>query len=133
MYVATREEGEVFYRAAAPYSPGNYFLGGEHKPVPGEFPTGAIRAISPLTGEIVWTHKLLTPPWAGVMATAGGLVFGGTNEGNFFALDGATGKDLWHFPTGDKITANPISYGVDGKQYVAIVAGDVLISFGLEQ
>ncbi len=133
LYVATREEGEVFYRAAAPYSPGNYFLGGEHKPVPGEFPTGAIRAISPLTGEIVWTHKLLTPPWAGVMSTAGGLVFGGTNEGNFFALDGATGKDLWHFPTGDKITANPISYGVDGKQYVAIVAGDVLISFGLEQ
>ncbi len=133
LYVAARDEGEIFYTATSPYRPGDYFLGGEHKPVRGEFPTGAIRAISPLTGEIVWDHKLLTPPWAGVLSTAGGLVFGGTNEGNFFALDAATGKDLWHFQTGDKIIANPISFGVEGKQYISIISGDVLIVFGLPE
>jgi len=68
-----------------------------------------------------------------VLSTAGGLVFGGTNEGNFFALDAATGKDLWHFQTGDKIIANPISFGVEGKQYISIISGDVLIVFGLPE
>ena len=133
VYVAARDEGEVFYTAEAPYARGGYFLGGEHKPIRGEFPTGGIRAIHPQTGAIRWEHPLVTPPWAGVLSTAGNLVFGGTNEGNFFALDAATGKHLWRFPAGEKIIANPISYLAGGKQYVAIAAGDVLITFGLAE
>ncbi len=65
------------------------------------------------------------------MATAGGLVFSGTNEGNFFALDAATGQPAWDFQTGSRITANPISFLVNGQQRVAIAADRVLYVFGL--
>src|SRR5262249_56516509 len=56
---------------------------------------GKVIAIDPLTGSIQWEHKVLTPPWGGVMATAGNLVFGGTQEGVIFALDAKTGERLW--------------------------------------
>jgi alcohol dehydrogenase (cytochrome c) len=79
-----------------------------------------------------WEFRLQEPPWAGVLATAGGVVFGGSNEGNFFALDAATGKPLWDFQTGGPIAANPISFLVDGKQHVAIAAGQALFVFGLQ-
>ena len=65
------------------------------------------------------------------MATAGGLVFSGSNEGNFFALDASTGKALWQFQTGGFIRAAPITYMVDGKQRVAIVSNNAVIVFAL--
>ena len=66
------------------------------------------------------------------MATAGNLVFGGTLEGNVFALDARTGKRLWRFPGNDRVYASPISYLANGQQFVAIPVGDVLIAFGLD-
>ena len=63
------------------------------------------------------------------MATAGGLVFAGTNEGNFFALDAFTGESLWDFQTGAPIRANPISFGIGNKQYIAIAAGNAIFVF----
>jgi len=132
VYVAAQEEGNIYFTAEATYKPGANFTGGGGNPIPGERGYGAVRAIVPATGEIQWEHKLVSPPWAGVLSTAGGLVFGGSTEGNFFALDARTGKDLWHFPTGGFIVANPISYLRNGKQQVAIAAGDVLIAFALE-
>jgi alcohol dehydrogenase (cytochrome c) len=66
-----------------------------------------------------------------VLSTAGGLVFSGSDEGNFYALDARTGKALWDFQTGGAIVANPISFAVDGKQRVAISADRVLYVFGL--
>ena len=84
-----------------------------------------------LRGKLKWEFRLHTPAWAGVLATAGGVVFSGTNEGNFFALDAATGKPLWEIQTGGAINANPISFAIDGKQYVAIAAGQALFVFGL--
>src|SRR5262249_58338174 len=52
----------------------------------------AVRALDVLTGEQRWEFKLHSPPWAGLLSTAGGLVFGGASEGNFFALDAQTGR-----------------------------------------
>ena len=75
--------------------------------------------------------SLLTPPWSGLLSTGGGLVFGGTEEGNFFALDAETGKPLWDLQLGAAVKANPMSFAVDGKQYVAIAAGYPLYVFGL--
>jgi len=69
---------------------------------------------------------------AGVLSTEGGLVFGGSDEGNFYALDALTGKSLWDFQTGGPIADNPMSYEVDGKQYVTIAAGHALYAFGLQ-
>jgi alcohol dehydrogenase (cytochrome c) len=66
-----------------------------------------------------------------VLSTAGGLVFAGSGEGNFYALDARTGKSLWDFQTGGGIGSNPISFTLDGKQMIAISADRVLYVFGL--
>ena len=74
---------------------------------------------------------LLSPGWTSLLSTAGGLVFGGTEEGNFIALDAESGKPLWDLQLGGTVRGIPISYGVDGKQYVAIAAGNALFAFSL--
>jgi alcohol dehydrogenase (cytochrome c) len=61
----------------------------------------------------------------------GRLVFGGTEEGNFFALDAETGKPLWDTQLGAAVRGIPIAFGVDGRQYIAIAAGFTLFVFSL--
>ena len=90
-----------------------------------------MRAVEATTGKLRWEFKLITPPWAGLLSTAGGLVFGGSEEGNFFALDADTGKLLWQLQLGAAIRANPTSFAIDGKQQVAIAVGSSLFVFGL--
>jgi alcohol dehydrogenase (cytochrome c) len=119
----------VFYRATAEYQPGSYFSAGGMRGIPGVEPSGSIKALEVATGKQKWEFPLHSPPWGGVMATAGGLVFGCSNEGDFFALDAATGKSLWHYQTGGAVLANPISYLSEGKQYIAIAAGRSLFAF----
>ena len=131
-YVAVRESGGVVYKGEADYKPGTEYNGGGLRNIPGEPGWGAIRALEPMSGELRWEYPLFSPPWAGVLSTAGGLVFGGTNEGYFFALDAASGKLLWRFQTGGKIIANPITYLSEGKQHVAIAAGHAIYVFALE-
>ena len=67
------------------------------------------------------------------MASSGGIVFAGTREGNLIALDAKTGKSLWRFQTGGTIASAPISYAVDGKQFIALAAGGVMYSFALPE
>jgi len=90
-----------------------------------------VRALDVLTGEPRWEHRLLSPLWAGVMATAASLVFGSTNEGNVFALDSASGRPLWDFQTGGSCVANPISFLLDGRQHVGVACGQALFVFAL--
>ena len=66
------------------------------------------------------------------MATAGGLVFGGSNEGNAFALDARTGNALWDFQTGGAVRTNPMSFAIDGKQRIVTTGGGTLYVFGLK-
>jgi alcohol dehydrogenase (cytochrome c) len=68
-----------------------------------------------------------------VLATAGGVVFAATPEGNLIALNARTGALLWHVQTGGTIASSPMSYSVDGKQFIAISAGAVLYSFALPE
>jgi alcohol dehydrogenase (cytochrome c) len=131
IYVATRELGSIYFKRVAEYKPGTFFAGGGEAAAPDGKNAGAIRALEAANGKMRWEFPLHTAPWAGVMATAGGLVFSGTDEGNFFALNANTGKALWDFQTGGQITANPISFTIDGKQHVAIAANRVLYVFGL--
>ena len=109
LYVPVREMGSIYYKSPVEYRRGTYFTGGSEKRLDEES-WGAVRAIDVKTGHAAWDFKLPTPPWAGVMATAGGLVFGGSNEGNFYAVDAKTGKPLWQFQTGGPIRCGPMSF-----------------------
>jgi alcohol dehydrogenase (cytochrome c) len=132
LYVAVREAGSLYFTGDADYIEGEQFNGGGFRSVPGEQEWGAVRAYNPLTGDMKWEHKLFTPPWAGLLSTAGNLVFGGTNEGQVFALQASTGKPLWRFQAGGAARSNPISYSSEGKQYVAMAMGNSLYVFGLD-
>jgi len=117
------------------YRAGKGFVGiGDSTPftVPGADHFGEVQAWNVDTGQKVWTHNYAkSPNWGAMLATAGGLVFSGSDEGNFYALDARTGKPLWDFQTGGAIMANPVSFSTDGHQYVAIAADRVLYLFGL--
>jgi alcohol dehydrogenase (cytochrome c) len=130
-FVPVREMGSRYFKTDAAYEPGKPFLGGGEQVLTGDEVYGAVRALDVLTGERRWEHRLLSPLWAGVMATAGGLVFGSTNEGNVYALDAATGETLWDFQTGGPCAANPISFLLDGRQHVATACGLALFVFAL--
>lgn len=130
-YVPVREMGSIYFKGEAEYEPGSYFLGGGESPPPGQEGWGAVRALDALTGEQRWEFRLLGPPWSGVLATAGGLVFGGSREGNVFALDAATGEPLWDFQAGGPCQANPISFLIDGRQHVALAMGQAILVFAL--
>jgi len=131
-YVAVREDGQIYYQGEADYKAGALFNGGGFRAIPGAERWGAIRALEPQTGRKVWEFRLQTPPWAGVLSTGGGLVFGGCDEGDFFALNAKTGELAWRFQTGGKIISNPMSYLSDGKQHIAITAGNAIYTFALE-
>ena len=97
-------------------------------------PSAGIKAIDPETGRIVWDFKLFQGSLSnGVLATAGGVLFASARDGNIIALDAKTGKHLWHYQTGGNHAAAPISYAIDGRQYIALTAGNVLFSFTLPQ
>jgi alcohol dehydrogenase (cytochrome c) len=84
-------------------------------------------------GRIVWDFPQVGQgrSWAGTMTTATGLVFFGDDAGEFEAVDGKSGRPLWHFNTGQMIHASPMTFAVDGTQYVAIAAGSDLFCFAL--
>ncbi len=88
--------------------------------------------VDPSTGEVRWQYKLYSMPQAGILSTTGNLVFGGTDEGQFFALDARTGKELWRANTGGVIAAGPVSYLSNAKQLVSVAAGSAIFAFGLE-
>lgn len=131
-FVPNRRMGAIYYKADVEYTPGAPFLGGGEQALDGDQATGAIVALDAMTGKQEWEFELLTPPWSGVMATAGGLVFGSSAEGVFFALDAATGNPLWNFNSGAHIRTNPMGFAIDDNQRVAIVGGRTLFVFGLE-
>jgi alcohol dehydrogenase (cytochrome c) len=136
LYFNAREERRRFFKTDAPeFRPGESYFGGgggggaRFRP---EESWGKLIAMTPETGEVQWEHRILSPPWAGVLSTAGNLVFSATPSGNFYALDARTGKELWSFNGGERVHASPISFLSRGKQLVSIAVGDLLIAFGLD-
>ena len=130
-YVTAREQCDIFSTAPQPYNAGHAYYGSAYFPSDKAGPySGALRAIDPASGQAKWEFRHISPTWSGVLSTAGGLVFTGDAEGNFIALDAATGKTLWHFQMGGAVYASPMAFAVDGKEYVAIAAGSSLYTFG---
>lgn len=131
-YAAVREMASYYYKGEAEYEPGTYYLGGGEHALHGDDAHGAVRALEVTTGEQRWEFPLHSPPWAGLLSTAGGLVIGGTDEGNVYALDAETGQPLWDFQAGGGVRSNPIAFQVDGEQRIAVAAGRAIFVFGLQ-
>ena len=93
---------------------------------------GKAIAIDPRNGRIKWEHRVVSPPWGGLMSTAGNVVFGGTIQGIIFALNATTGERLWTFSANGPVYGTAISYLAGGKQLVSIPSGDVIVTFGLD-
>jgi alcohol dehydrogenase (cytochrome c) len=123
-YVPSNEWGMDIWNEPVTYKKGAAYLGSGFTIKPNyEDHIGSLKAIDPMTGEWKWEYKNEAPLWGGVMTTAGGLVFFGTPEGEFLALDDASGEVLWSFQTGSGIVGQPVTWEMDGEQYVAVVSG----------
>jgi alcohol dehydrogenase (cytochrome c) len=133
LYVATSDECDIFTGAPQSYRAGHDFLGSVYVPDPVVRPTGALKAFDPITGEEKWHFHYFSNPNGGALSTAGGLVFAGDSDGNFIALDGRTGKDLWHVQLGAAVYSTAITYRLDDKQYVVIPVGSALFAFAVDQ
>jgi PQQ-dependent dehydrogenase (methanol/ethanol family) len=132
MYVVVTEGG-LGYRSTPPlYEAGRLYMAGRPFFRPNQQMRSGMVEIDTTNGQTKWVYPTFRGSMAaGATATAGGIVFLSTADGNLIALDAGTGKALWHFQTGAEIASAPMSYAVDGKQYVAVPAGNVLYSFAL--
>jgi acido-empty-quinoprotein group A len=91
-----------------------------------------LRALDYRTGKVVWNHELGNgESISGILTTAGHLLFSADNSGNLLALDPATGKTLWHLNAGGKLDASPMTYQLDGRQYLLFAVQDILYAFAL--
>lgn len=94
---------------------------------------GAVLAIDPQTGQKKFAFKMSDVMDGGILTTASDLLFTGGREGYFYALDARNGNELWRASLGGSVEAAPITFGVDGKQYVTIAAGHALFTFALRE
>jgi alcohol dehydrogenase (cytochrome c) len=147
--------GSVYRKEPVEYEPGRRFNGGAGatvKPVP-DAPVmpgaaaarpslntwtnlvgnGAVIAIDPKTGQPKWKFQMYDVTDAGILTTAGDVLFTGGREGYFHALDARTGTVLWKAALGGAIMSAPVTYSVDGKQYVIVNSGNVMATFGLRE
>jgi alcohol dehydrogenase (cytochrome c) len=131
-FVTAREYCQVFISEAPPqgYPIGERTMGGRTRPGP-EPAWGALRALDPMTGETKWELRHETASWAGVLSTAGGVVFSGDGRGALLAADSRTGRELWRYPTGAPMYSAPVTYTIDGRQYLTVASGSTLTSFAL--
>jgi alcohol dehydrogenase (cytochrome c) len=123
-YVPSNEWGMEIWNEPVTYKKGAAYLGAGFtiKTLNDDY-IGAMRAIDPKTGKIVWEVKNGAPLWGGVLTTAGNLVFWGTPEGLLKAADAKTGKVMWEFQTGSGVVAPPVTWMQNGEQYVSVVSG----------
>ena len=151
-YIPAWEDYATIYRPEeAVFTPGRAFLGGGFDvltPVPGAPSVGVGRtspinnwtdavghgtviAMDPRTGEARWKYEQFDVSDGGMLTTASDLLFTGGREGHFHALDAETGELLWRASLGGQIVMAPITYMVDGRQYVSVISGHTLVTFGL--
>lgn len=126
IYIPTLETGMVFFPGTKTNTP----------PIPAGPIYTAVRALDAFTGDLRWEYRNKTRnkdnTTGSLLSTEGGIVFGSDMD-NLFALDSRTGKELWSIATGEKIEGSPVTYSLNGKQFMAIAAGGNLLTFGLPE
>jgi PQQ-dependent dehydrogenase (methanol/ethanol family) len=133
LYVSARDSCATYTSSMMEPDPGKPYGGSGQNETSVELGAG-IRAIDPQTSKVRWDFKLNQGSFAaGVLATAGGLVFAASREGNLIALNASTGEPLWHYQTGAPIQSAPMSYSVDGRQYIAVAGDSTLFVFALPE
>jgi alcohol dehydrogenase (cytochrome c) len=140
-YLEYSEAGTQYVSQPTPPQKGQEYLGrapargGPPARGPGDPPPSAgVKALDVDTGKTVWDFKLYQGSLSnGVLATGGGVLFASSRDGNLIALDAKTGKYLWHYQSGGTHAASPMSYAVDGRQYIALTAGSAVFSFALPE
>jgi alcohol dehydrogenase (cytochrome c) len=122
----------TFKKFPAPpsYTAEQHYYGGSVIPDPREQAKGWLTAFDAATGKVNWKYRAPTPLIAGIVATSGGVLFTGDLDGNFLAMNSATGALLYRFNTGGSVGGGTVSYEQNGKQYVAITSGAVSAFFG---
>ena len=132
VYVMAYDAATRYFIRPVEYREGqSYRAGGGESPEPLENYVRAVRALEPRTGGLRWEFPVDPRTTSGLLSTAGDLVFGGTADGFFFALDARTGEELWHKNIGGRVHAAPMAFAVDGRQHVAIAAGNAIFAFAL--
>lgn len=133
-YLEALDGCDVEFKATEKFRPGGFPFDGTGGTESPDAPWQTyVRALDLTTGDLQWEYKLIGAHdyGAGLLATAGGLLFAGSPQGSFISFEAKTGTVLWHFNTGQQITASPMTYGFNGKQYVAVSAGSDVIAFAL--
>ena len=150
-FAAWEDYATIYEPEESTYIPGRYFLGGGFSvlaPVEGA-PTigigrtslinnwtdvvgyGSVKALDPATGEEVWSFDQFDVSDSGMLTTGSDLLFTGGREGYFQALDARTGDLLWKASLGGQIVMAPVTYMVNGQQFVTVVSGNSMVTFGL--
>jgi alcohol dehydrogenase (cytochrome c) len=133
----------IYVKGEEPYTEGQRYVSGMHRSSYGlnrgiqnntrgpDDGHGAVIAVDAATGEEKWQFDFVDVTDSGLLTTASDLLFTGNREEHFFALDARTGRVLWRTSLGGAIANGPMTYAVNGRQYVAVAAGNALFAFGL--
>ncbi len=133
-YLMAEESCSIFTKNSEWWKPGESFYGGGTRRSPGDITVKYLRALDVQSGKVVWEIPDIGGGvlGSGLISTAGGLVFYGDGTGGaLVAADAKTGKLLWHFNTGQSWKASPMTYAIDGTQFVGVAAGSTIVTFTL--
>ncbi|MGB2602148.1 MAG: PQQ-binding-like beta-propeller repeat protein, partial [Candidatus Sulfotelmatobacter sp.] len=133
VYFIALEECETYFFKPQSFHEGQGYYSTGVKRIAREISQKVLVAFNLDADRITWKYPQTGTgrSSSGTLATAAGLVFFGDNAGSFEAIEASTGKPLWHFDTGQEISASPMTYAIAGKQYVAIAAGSDVFNFAL--
>lgn len=122
-YANTFDLGWYYTPVEQEYKPGVFYVGAQFEWIFPDGPVGYLKAIDPLTGKTKWQFPTEVPMNGGTLVTEGNVLFSGAQTGELYAFNATTGEKLWEFRTGSGIIAPPVTYQIEGKQYVAVLSG----------
>jgi alcohol dehydrogenase (cytochrome c) len=122
-FIPSAEGCDVVAPAHQTFVRGRSYYGGGTKYFPSNPIHGSVIAVDLTTGKTVWKKRLQDAQFSGILVTAGGLVFTGDPNGELRAFDESTGDILWSYQTSSGLNASPITYAINGQQYIAMLSG----------
>ena len=122
-YANTFNIGWYYTPVKQEYKKGVFYVGAKFEWILPDEPKGYLKAIDPLTGKAKWSFLTIVPMSGGTLVTEGNIVFSGAQTGELYAFSAQSGEKLWEFRTGSGIIAPPVTYQLNGKQYIAVASG----------